>query len=203
MSTATADMSRAAPSLTLTTISVCLAAGMQSMDTFIAGIALPSMMGAFSAAHDEVAWVLTSFLIAVGVFTPLTAWLSRRVGRKRLLLIAIVGFCAASVMSGMSNSIPQIVPWLFLDGVVRGTLGITAAILITAMLADVVESSELETGRRSEGLFFAFTSLVQKAVSGVGVFAAGQIIVLINFPKGANPADWIEPLKAAKAEWPQ
>ena len=36
---------------------------------------------------------------------------------------------------------------------------------------------------------FAFTSLVQKAVSGVGVFAAGQIIVLINFPKGANPAD--------------
>ena len=92
MSTATADISPAAPSLVLTTISVCLAAGMQSMDTFIAGIALPSMMGAFSAAHDEVAWVLTSFLIAVGVFTPLTAWLSRRVGRKRLLLISISGF---------------------------------------------------------------------------------------------------------------
>jgi Na+/melibiose symporter-like transporter len=92
-------------------------------------------------------------------------------------------------LDGVKEPVPQIVPWLFLDGVVRGTLGITAAILITAMLADVVENSELETGRRSEGLFFAFTSLVQKAVSGVGVFAAGYIIVLINFPKGANPAD--------------
>ena len=53
MTSATADTAARTPSLVMTTISVCLAAGMQSMDTFVAGIALPSMMGAFSAAHDE------------------------------------------------------------------------------------------------------------------------------------------------------
>ncbi|MEM9683265.1 MAG: DHA2 family efflux MFS transporter permease subunit [Pseudomonadota bacterium] len=122
MTTATADASSPTPSLFLTTVSVCLAAGMQSMDTFIAAIALPSMMGAFSAGHDEIAWVLTAFLIAVGVFTPLTGWLSRRIGRKRLLLIAIVGFCCASVMSGLSNTIPQIVPARFLQGMFGAAL---------------------------------------------------------------------------------
>lgn len=122
MSTAAADASPSSPSLFVTTVSVCLAAGMQSMDTFVAGIALPSMMGAFSAAHDEVAWILTAFLIAVGVFTPLTGWLSRRIGRKRLMLIAIVGFCCASVMSGLSNTISQIVPARFLQGMFGAAL---------------------------------------------------------------------------------
>lgn len=92
MTTTTAEGTAPAPPLFMTTIAVCMAAGMQSMDTFVAGIALPSMMGAFSAAHDEIAWILTAYLIAVAVFTPLSGWLSRRVGRKRLLLIAVVGF---------------------------------------------------------------------------------------------------------------
>lgn len=85
------------------------------------------------------------------------------------------------------TEIPQIVPWLFLDGVVRGILGITASILITAMLADVVEYAEARTGRRSEGLIFAFTSLVQKAVSGVGVMVAGVLLTLVSFPQNAKP----------------
>lgn len=84
---------------------------------------------------------------------------------------------------------PVIVPWLFLDGVIRGVFAITASILITAMLADVVEDSEVKTGRRSEGLFFAFTSLVQKAVSGVGVMVAGLVLTIVQFPKNAKPGE--------------
>jgi Na+/melibiose symporter-like transporter len=90
------------------------------------------------------------------------------------------------------TKIPEIVPWLFLDGVIRGVFGITASILITAMLADVVEDSEVKTGRRSEGLFFAFTSLVQKAVGGVGAIGAGLILTVIAFPRAAKPGE-VEP----------
>lgn len=90
------------------------------------------------------------------------------------------------------TQIPQIVPWLFLDGAIRGVLGITAAILITAMLADVVEYSEQRTGRRDEGLFFAFTSLVQKAVSGIGVMVAGLLLTIVQFPQNAKPSE-VEP----------
>lgn len=103
------------------------------------------------------------------------------------LLLRLLGWFPENADMLEGGQIPAIVPWLFLDGVIRGIFGITAAILITAMLADVVEHSEVRTGRRSEGLFFAFTSLVQKAVGGIGVMAASFLLVLIDFPRNAKP----------------
>ncbi len=62
---------------------------------------------------------------------------------------------------------------------------IGAAILAAAMMADVVEDSELDTGRRSEGTFFAASSFSQKAVNGLGVLVAGQILKWAEFPAAA------------------
>jgi len=182
MSTAAADAPSVSPSLFLTTVSVCLAAGMQSMDTFVASIALPSMMGAFSAAHDEIAWVLTAFLIAVGVFTPLTGWLSRRVGRKRLMLLAIIGFCCASVMSGMSNSISQIVPARFLQGM----FGAALVPLSQQILLDAYP-------RERHGMAMAWFNVGMLVGLIVGPMLGGYIteyyswryVFFINLPTGA------------------
>jgi Na+/melibiose symporter-like transporter len=128
--------------------------------------------------------------------------LSKRSGKKKagailLALAVLTGFVPLLLRllgwfpenADMYGEIPSIVPWLFLDGVIRGIFGITAAILITSMLADVVEHSEVKTGRRSEGLFFAFTSLVQKAVGGIGVMAASFLLVIIDFPRNAKPGE--------------
>jgi GPH family glycoside/pentoside/hexuronide:cation symporter len=60
-------------------------------------------------------------------------------------------------------------------------------ILATAMLADLVEQSELKTGRRSEGVFFAANTFIRKAVQGLGVMAASFVLTLAQFPKGASP----------------
>lgn len=105
------------------------------------------------------------------------------------LILRLLGWFPDNADMVGDSRVPEIVPWLFLDGIVRGILGITAAILITAMLADVVEDAEVKTGRRSEGLFFAFTSLVQKAVGGVGAVAAGFVLALAQFPQGAKPGE--------------
>jgi GPH family glycoside/pentoside/hexuronide:cation symporter len=141
---------------------------------------------------------------AAGLAVAAAPFFTRRSGKKKagsILLVAavFVGFIPLilrlvglfpdnGAMVG-DTQIPQIVPWLFLDGIVRGVLGITSTILITAMLADVVEYSELRTGRRSEGLFFAFTSLIQKAISGVGLMAAGVLLQIVEFPTKVAPAD--------------
>ena len=66
------------------------------------------------------------------------------------------------------------------------TLVISSSILIAAMIADVVEDSEVSTGRRSEGIFFAANSFAQKAVNGLGVIVAGQILAFVQFPTQAG-----------------
>ena len=78
-------------------------------------------------------------------------------------------------------------PLLFGFGVIAGGLTIGASVLMLSMIADVVEDSELKTGRRSEGLFFAGASLIQKAVTGLGLLASGMVLWLAHFPTDAVP----------------
>ena len=78
-------------------------------------------------------------------------------------------------------------PLLLAGNTVVVTLIILSSILVASMIADVVEDSELSTGRRSEGLFFAANSLVQKSVSGVGIFGSTVLLNAIGFPHGAQP----------------
>jgi glycoside/pentoside/hexuronide:cation symporter, GPH family len=66
-------------------------------------------------------------------------------------------------------------------------LGIIGNILFSSMIADVVEDSELRTGRRQEGVFFASIAFAAKATTGLGIFASGLIIGAINFPTGVKP----------------
>jgi Na+/melibiose symporter-like transporter len=76
---------------------------------------------------------------------------------------------------------------LLVLGVLTICLGTTGAILMASMIADIVEDSELRTGRRSEGLFFAAAAFINKAVSGVGIFASGMLLAAIHFPQHATP----------------
>ena len=78
---------------------------------------------------------------------------------------------------------------LIVFNTVEVTLIIAASALVSAMIADIVEDSEIKTGRRSEGIFFAANSFAQKAVNGLGVVVAGQILAIIQFPTGAKPGE--------------
>src|SRR5439155_26255367 len=57
------------------TASIMLATIMQGVDNTIANVALPHIQGSLSAAQDQIAWVLTSYIVAVAIMTPLTGWL--------------------------------------------------------------------------------------------------------------------------------
>ena len=87
----------------------------------------------------------------------------------------------------MPNGSPALYPTIWISNVFATGLGITGSILFTSMIADVVEDSELKTGRRQEGLFFAAVAFVNKSVSGMGIFAAGLIVGAIHFPQHAKP----------------
>ena len=82
-------MASAIDSRARTAITVCviLATLMQALDTTIANVALPYMQGSVSASQDEIAWVLTSYIVAAAIMTPPTGYLTARFGLKRILLV--------------------------------------------------------------------------------------------------------------------
>jgi len=86
-----------------------------------------------------------------------------------------------------ANGDPMLMPILFATGALSTATTIITSIMISSMMADVVENSELRTGRRSEGLFFSVSAFVSKVVSGVGIFAASAILAFVAFPQGAKP----------------
>ncbi len=94
-----------------------LPAGMLTgMDTFAVSIALPRMQGVLSATLTEISWILTAYLVASAIFTPLYGWLSRRVGRKRLFIAIIIGFSISAILIAQSDSLTEIIVWRFIQG---------------------------------------------------------------------------------------
>lgn len=89
---------------------------MQVLDSTIANVALPYMQGSLATTQDQINWVLTSYLIATAIMTPPSGWLAARFGRKRLLMICVVGFTVASILCGISTSLEEIVLFRLLQG---------------------------------------------------------------------------------------
>lgn len=150
-------------------------------------------------------WKLTSqqigFLTFAAFIAVLLAFfiaptLSKRLGKK---VASISMFTTGGVISTMPLLLgllgafvpvgsPLLVPALFGFTAIGAALTIGSSVMIGSMIADVVEDSELKTGRRSEGLFFAGNAFLQKAVSGLGVLASGVLLWAVGFPKDAAPA---------------
>ena len=81
----------------------------------IANVSLPQIQGALSASPDQVAWVVTSNLIATAVTIPLAGWLSSRFGRRRAMIWGVAGFGVATLMCGLATSLNELVLWRVLQ----------------------------------------------------------------------------------------
>src|SRR6202161_527402 len=104
------------------TVGLMLATVMNSLDTTIANVALPHMAGSVSASQDQITWVLTSYIIAAAIMTPLSGWLSTRIGRKQMFLVSIAGFTIASMLCGVAGNLGEIVVFRLLQGLCGAAL---------------------------------------------------------------------------------
>ncbi len=99
------------------TAAIILAVIMQGVDTTIANVALPHIQGSLSASQDQVAWVLTSYIVTAAIAMPLSGWLATRFGIKSVFLFSIGGFTVASALCGSAASLTQLVFYRALQGV--------------------------------------------------------------------------------------
>ena len=104
------------------TLSIMAATIMQTLDSTIANVALPHMQGTLSASQDQIAWVLTSYIVAAAIATPLTGWMVDRFGQRNVFLASVIGFTVASALCGLSNSLAEIVAARLLQGVFGAAL---------------------------------------------------------------------------------
>jgi len=117
----------------LIAVAVMSATFMEVLDTTVVNVSLPHVAGNLSASIDESTWVLTSYLVANAIILPLAGWLARRFGRKRLLMLSVSGFTAASFLCGLAPSLPLLILFRVIQGTTGGALQpLSQAVLLEA-----------------------------------------------------------------------
>lgn len=100
----------------LITISIMLSVIMRGLDNTIANVALAHIQGSLSANQEQVAWVLTSYIVSTAIAMPLTGWLAGRFGIKEIFLGSVIIFTASSALCGAAANLPQLVFYRVLQG---------------------------------------------------------------------------------------
>ncbi|QUD90063.1 MFS transporter [Phenylobacterium montanum] len=119
--------------------------------------------------------------------------LSKRFGKKPAMITTFSVYLVAALtpmtrkLMGLmpANGSPWLMPILILDAVIAGTLVILGFVIVSSMVADVVEDVAVKTGQRSEGLLFATNGLLSKFTTGIGAFLAGMMVTAVHFPAHA------------------
>jgi len=130
----------------IVTIGVMMAVLLQVLDTTIANVALPHMQASLSATQDTINWVLTSYIVSSAIALPISGWLADRVGRKRLLLISVVGFTIASVLCATATSLTEMV-------IFRAFQGVSGAFIVPLAQATLFDINPREKHGQAMALF--------------------------------------------------
>ena len=118
-------------------ISVMFATFMEVLDTTVVNVSLPHIAGSLSATSEEATWALTSYLVANAIVLPITGWLSRRFGRKNLLMASVIGFTVSSFLCGLAPTLGALVFFRLIQGASGGCLQpLSQAVLLEAFPAE-------------------------------------------------------------------
>jgi Na+/melibiose symporter-like transporter len=144
----------------------------------------------------QVTSLLVMVAIVFGIFGAVAApVVSRRLGKKTamqivfwlMLFVSVIPILLRLLEVLPPNSSPLIFWILMVDSALAAMLGYMGIVIVVSLLTDVVEDNAAATGRRTEGLLFAFNGILQKASAGIGTFVAGYLLLYVDFPKAALP----------------
>jgi DHA2 family multidrug resistance protein len=166
----------------LVTVSVTFGTLMGAIDASIVNVALPHLRGAVGATLQEITWITTGFAIATVIVMPLTAFLGRLFGQKRVYMASLALFVLSSALCGTASTLTQLVLFRVLQGFGAGALQPTEQ----AILRQTFPPEE-------QGLAMALFGMAVMVGPAVGPTLGGWIvdnfhwswIFFINVPVGA------------------
>lgn len=113
---------RPKPNKWLVTISITFGTLMGAIDASIVNVALPHIRGSVGATMQEITWIATGYAIALVLVMPLTGFLGRLFGQKRVYLASLLLFLAGSALCGTASSLQALVAFRVLQGLGAGAL---------------------------------------------------------------------------------
>lgn len=133
------------PSKWVIAFSVLFGPLMGAIGASVVNVALVHIQASYGISTQEVTWVSTSYLIALVIIMPLTAWLASVLGRKRMFLMALIIFTGASVLCGFSRTLGELIAFRVIQGVAAGAVQPTAQAIMreTFPLAEQAEAMGL------------------------------------------------------------
>jgi len=165
----------------LLTVALMLGTVMQVLDTTIANVALPHMAASLGATQNEIVWVLTSYIVAAAIATPLTGWMSDRIGQKRLFLLSVIGFTVASALCGIATSLPEMVMFRILQGL----CGAFIAPLAQTVLLNINPKERIGQAMAIYGMGIMVAPIIGPTLGGYLTEAIDwRWVFLINLPVG-------------------
>lgn len=165
----------------IVTIFITLAAIMEVIDSTIANVALPRIQATFGASDNESAWILTSYIVASAIITPISGWLSSVFGVKKIILYAVVGFVVASIGCGLSMSIEQMIVFRLL----QGALGCCLIPLSQYVLLSINKKEDHGKAMATWGVGIMVAPILGPVIGGyITEHFTWRWIFLINFPIG-------------------
>jgi glycoside/pentoside/hexuronide:cation symporter, GPH family len=149
----------------------------------------------FELTPAQMSYLAIAALVAAFAGVGLAPAISKRFGKKN----SMIGVFFASLFASIApielrllgllppNGTHTLFAIVFVFTFIAATLGLSGFIIVSSMMADVVEDAAVSTGQRSEGLLFAANGLISKCVTGVGTFFSGLILAWVSFPQHATP----------------
>jgi len=162
-------------------MTVMMVSIMQFIDATIQNVALPHMRVSLGASADSISWVLTSFIMAGAVFTPMTGWLSDRIGSRNLFLGATAMFLLSSALCGASTNLPEMVLFRMLQGISTAFL----APMTQTIMFDISPPSKQAQTMASFGMIVMVAPITGPTLGGYIVENLNwRWIYYINLPIG-------------------
>jgi MFS transporter, DHA2 family, multidrug resistance protein len=164
-------LERPTPNKWLVTVSITFGTLMGAIDSSIVSVALPHMMGTLGATVQEITWVSTGYIIANVVVMPLTAFLGRLFGQKRVYMSCLALFLLGSVLCGTARSLQALLVYRAIQGLGAGALQPTEQ----AILRQTFPPKE-------QGMAMAFFAMAVMLGPAVGPTLGGWIVDTYSWP---------------------
>nr|WP_175798679.1 DHA2 family efflux MFS transporter permease subunit [Burkholderia anthina] len=180
--------------------SIMLATILTGLDSTIANVALPQIQRSLGVSQDAVVMVLTSYVVATAIATPLVGWLAARLGRKTLYLLSIAGFTLASIGCGAATTLTLLV-WA---RIAQGVFGAALIPLSQALILDINPQENHARALSHWGAGVMLGPILGPVVGGlVGQWQGWRWVFYVNVPVGllafTGVALWIGRTSLARA----